>query len=257
MPRCKDCHNLTQREKYLDNLDHITKRRQKLRINNTNIERKRRLTKKNLNKETWAAMLLHQNNQCNGCSRVMPIDFYEIDHINSVSSNNSIDNLQLLCSTCNNIKHNNTMDYLYWHILINGVQTIPYQQLPYYYIPNSVKIIKAITDKQKYRIQQYNNRKWKYIRKKYKINEEEWHILLSIQRDLCNGCGRLLPTDLLTIDHVIPKFENGKHNIDNYQILCRKCNLIKGDRPMEYLIKYRSVNSAPIVPYQKILKGLV
>ena len=251
LPRCKECHNLTQREKYQEDLDHIVNRRQKLRITNTDIELNRRLKQKNLTKDLWESMLAEQNSKCNGCGRLLPVDFYEIDHINGLGNDNSLVNLQLLCGTCNSIKHSNSMDYLYWHLIINGIPKIPLQQLPEDHISKSVKIIKSISAKQKQYIKTYNNRKWRYIHKKYNITKDEWYILLALQRDLCNGCGRLLPTDLLTVDHIIPAHKEGECHINNYQLLCRKCNLIKGNRDMSYLVKYRSVNSPSAVPYQE------
>ena len=32
----------------------------------------------------------------------------------------------------------------------------------------------------------------------------------------------------LTVDHIIAKANGGKNNVNNYQVLCRYCNLIKG-----------------------------
>ena len=43
----------------------------------------------------------------------------------------------------------------------------------------------------------------------------------------CRGCG---VAHNLTIDHIIPKSRGGKNSMDNYQTLCKACNLAKGDR---------------------------
>ena len=38
------------------------------------------------------------------------------------------------------------------------------------------------------------------------------------------------------IDHIIPKSKGGGNYYENYQLLCHRCNIIKGNRPMEYLL---------------------
>lgn len=52
-----------------------------------------------------------QGGKCTICERLMDMEFLEIDHIHPTSKggNNGIENLQLLCRTCNGIKSNKTM----------------------------------------------------------------------------------------------------------------------------------------------------
>jgi hypothetical protein len=38
---------------------------------------------------------------------------------------------------------------------------------------------------------------------------------------------------LLTKDHIIPKSENGKNNLSNYQVMCEPCNSKKGNTLQE------------------------
>lgn len=47
----------------------------------------------------------------------------------------------------------------------------------------------------------------------------------------CLKCGSL---DNLTIDHVIPVSFGGSNGHDNLQCLCRECNSIKSNYPLDY-----------------------
>ena len=51
----------------------------------------------------------------------------------------------------------------------------------------------------------------------------------------CNGCEQETRIGLMDVDHVIPKSRGGGDYYGNYQLLCRECNVKKGDKPMEYL----------------------
>ena len=65
--------------------------------------------------------------------------------------------------------------------------------------------------------------------------EREKGALWSLQQRLCCGCQYELPLHVLEIDHIIPKSEGGGDQAGNIQLLCPKCNKIKGSRSMEYL----------------------
>ena len=49
-------------------------------------------------------------------------------------------------------------------------------------------------------------------------------------KNRCVNCGS---TETLEVDHIIPLSRGGKHNEDNFQILCKTCNLKKG-RGVDY-----------------------
>ena len=67
----------------------------------------------------------------------------------------------------------------------------------------------------------------------YKIYKRE---LYGQQEGHCAGCGTIFEIVNLEIDHIMPLSEGGQSNIDNLQLLCGNCNLMKGNRNMEYLM---------------------
>ncbi len=56
------------------------------------------------------------------------------------------------------------------------------------------------------------------------------------QGGYCNGCGTHFELRHLQVHHVIAKKKGGTDHIENLQLLCGNCNLVKGDRGMEYLM---------------------
>lgn len=64
------------------------------------------------------------------------------------------------------------------------------------------------------------------------LTVEEWHAILDFYGHKCLCCGR---DDVkLTIDHVNPIFQGGKHSADNVQPLCGPCNSRKKDKYIDY-----------------------
>ncbi len=49
----------------------------------------------------------------------------------------------------------------------------------------------------------------------------------------CQYCGRKFPTTELSLDHVVPKSQNGKSTWENIVCCCVKCNVKKGGRTPE------------------------
>ena len=62
------------------------------------------------------------------------------------------------------------------------------------------------------------------------------HILYGMQEGKCNGCLIYFPYVNLTVDHVISKSKGGADVDENLQLLCARCNSVKGNRPQEYLL---------------------
>ena len=49
------------------------------------------------------------------------------------------------------------------------------------------------------------------------------------------GCPHILPIELLELDRLRPGSAGGEYTLDNTQLLCARCNRIKGNRDMAYL----------------------
>ena len=61
------------------------------------------------------------------------------------------------------------------------------------------------------------------------------HVLFGQQEGRCNGCRSKFPFRVLQVAHIITQRAGGQDNIENLQLLCAHCYLVKGDRPQEYL----------------------
>jgi hypothetical protein len=61
----------------------------------------------------------------------------------------------------------------------------------------------------------------------------------------CNNCGS---TERLEIDHIIPISKGGREDEINMQVLCKKCNLTKGNRMniLEYM-KYDTESDCVLI----------
>ncbi len=62
------------------------------------------------------------------------------------------------------------------------------------------------------------------------------HTLFGKQEGKCNGCGHSFPFQNFTRDHMVPTRRGGTDSDENLQLLCGRCNSIKGDHDMSHLI---------------------
>lgn len=58
-------------------------------------------------------------------------------------------------------------------------------------------------------------------------------IILDKTGGVCAKCGRPLPIEKTTIDHLIPKYRGGTDEISNLIPMCKRCNKQKGSRIVE------------------------
>ena len=78
-------------------------------------------------------------------------------------------------------------------------------------------IIDYVYDPVNIRYEDYRN-SWNVVRKKMT------KLVMGRDKNECNYCGS---TDHLQIDHIYPMVRGGSNDLDNLQILCRKCNVKK------------------------------
>ncbi len=77
-------------------------------------------------------------------------------------------------------------------------------------------------------------RKHKFLLSESFSSAHSRHIPDSVRRDVWERdqgrCVRCSASEYLEYDHIIPHARGGANTVDNVQILCRKCNLLKSDR---------------------------
>lgn len=61
------------------------------------------------------------------------------------------------------------------------------------------------------------------------FTEHERRDIYIRDKGICGICGRFVPPDCFTIDHIIPISKGGTYDYDNLQCCCKKCNQLKDD----------------------------
>jgi 5-methylcytosine-specific restriction endonuclease McrA len=69
--------------------------------------------------------------------------------------------------------------------------------------------------------------------KKYNVEcnitvEELRNLVFEQYGTQCKYCDKILKTDIIVFDHIVPISKGGTSNIDNIQLLCRTSNGMKG-----------------------------
>lgn len=90
-----------------------------------------------------------------------------------------------------------------------------------------------------YRRKIYNNRRYRARRMGAEGSHtlEEWEEKKKEFNHTCLMCGKAEPEITLTVDHIVPLIGGGTDYINNIQPLCKSCNSIKRDRPMEKYVQ--------------------
>lgn len=73
--------------------------------------------------------------------------------------------------------------------------------------------------------------------KRKQFSQTERMQIYNKNKGRCAICGRFVPYDSFTVDHIIPLAKGGTNAMDNLQVACGVCNLIKQDILPEDLMK--------------------
>lgn len=89
-------------------------------------------------------------------------------------------------------------------------------------------------------------------RKDVKLNRRN---IFARDESRCQYCGKKCPSSELSIDHVVPRSQNGKTAWDNVVCCCLKCNVKKGGRTpdeagMTLIVKPAKPRRSPIITMQ-------
>ena len=75
----------------------------------------------------------------------------------------------------------------------------------------------------------------------------------------CFYCNKVIQGDDITIDHIVPKFNDGKHSPDNIVVACDHCNCSKHTRPAvvyyEELKQNGQIRCQELIPLTEVLKN--
>ncbi len=91
----------------------------------------------------------------------------------------------------------------------------------------------------------------RFPRQPVKLNRRN---IFARDRNLCQYCGRRFSTSELSLDHVIPRSQNGPNTWENIVCACLKCNVRKGGRTparagMKLITKPVKPSSSPVLSF--------
>lgn len=93
----------------------------------------------------------------------------------------------------------------------------------YYYIDTDVTPIETVMKSETKKI------KKKSAVKRKRYSEEQRRTIYKKSGGCCQLCGRKVPFDGFTVDHIIPISEDGSNDLDNTQAACAVCNRFKSN----------------------------
>lgn len=76
----------------------------------------------------------------------------------------------------------------------------------------------------------------KYAMKRKKFSEPERAVIYNRCKGRCGICGKFVPYEVFTIDHIVPLAKGGTNAMENLQCAHSWCNYVKRDSSMEELI---------------------
>jgi 5-methylcytosine-specific restriction endonuclease McrA len=73
----------------------------------------------------------------------------------------------------------------------------------------------------------------RFVKYHFKVISTHRREIILRDNNQCQYCSKELPSENLTLDHIIPKSKGGKNTWDNLVAACKKCNQRKGNRTPE------------------------
>ncbi len=82
-------------------------------------------------------------------------------------------------------------------------------------------------------------------RSRPRFTAKEKDALYKSQKGICLGCRKKVPMGGMQVDHIKPLSRGGGERLTNLQLLCGRCNAMKGDGTMAELRKRLKAKDAP------------
>lgn len=98
-----------------------------------------------------------------------------------------------------------------------------------------IRVLDCLNDKSLIPVRTDNSRADEPLTDPVRINVRRIYgtKLYGEQKGYCPGCNRLIDFDFMDVDHKLPLKRGGTNDVENLQMLCRKCNTKKGAKTME------------------------